>query len=462
MALIASIISKIYTKRLYQHVTFTVWALVALTGQLILPAFVIVNHAQATDYNSTNFISRDPIQSSLGGNSTSTNYEQQQSAGEPIIGESNSSSFILRSGFLYYDTFTPRSQNWRWYSDYTNETPSTAMAGENIAPSTVTDEQIIKLRMTIKETFDIGYADLKFKLQYSTSSDFSSDVNDVVETGSCTSSSLWCYADGGGSDNGVITTKVLSDADSCASSVGDGCGTHNESGVSSSTFTHVKSAATEYGFTIKNTDTAYNTTYFFRAYDVTNNLPVIFNIGESYPSLVTSDVTLNVTISGVNSGTTTEGVTTDVTTTATAVNFGTLGFNTQVEAAHRITVSTSAYEGYQIFVYQRQGLLNTIYGSTEIVPVTGTNPSPAAWAIPGGADGAYGYHAGDDTLAGGSTRFSANNTYAALDSTAREIVYSSGPVTSEVTDIIYKSEVTNQQVAGIYTSRIVYIVVPTF
>lgn len=453
-------LSKIISQRLYLRAMFTVWALIAL----VAPSAVLglAPTALATDYTSTNFITRDPIQSNLGGNSTSTNFQQQQSGGEPVIGESNSSNFILRSGFLYFDTYTPRSQNWRWYSDYTNATPTTPLANENVAPSSITDEQIIKLRVTLKETFDIGYANLKFKLQYSTTSDFSSNVNDVVETGSCAASSVWCYADGGGADNAVINSKVLSDADACSGGVGNGCGTHNESGSSSSTFTHVKSAATEFEFTVKNTDTDYNTTYFFRAYDTTNGLPVSYNVGESYPSLVTSDVNLTVTISGVSSGTSTEGITTDVTTTATSVDFGTLGFNTQVEAAQRLTVTTSAYEGYQIFVYQRQGLLNTIYSSTEIVPVTGTNAAPASWAIPGGADGAYGYHAGDDTLAGGSTRFSANNTYAALDSTAREVVYSSGPVTSEATDMIYKSEVTNQQVAGIYASRIVYIVVPTF
>lgn len=460
MVILAKIIFKFIVKRLYPNIIALVWALIALAIGFVNPLGVLTSHA--TDYNSTNFISRDPIQSNLGGNSTSSSYEQQQSGGEPIIGESNSSSFILRSGFLYFDTYTPRSQNWRWYSDYSNATPTTALASENVAPSTITDEQIIKLRVTVKETFDIGYENIKFKLQYSTSSDFSSNVNDVVESGSCAASSVWCYADGGGSDNSVINSKVLSDADSCTGGTGDGCGTHNESGISSSTFTHVKSAATEFEFTIKNTDTAYNTTYFFRAYDNTNNLPVIYNIGESYPSVVTSDVNLSVTISGVNSGTSTEGITTDVTTTATAVNFGTLGFSSQVEAAHRFTVTTSAYEGYQIFVFQRQGLLNTIYGGTEIVPVTATNSSPAAWAIPGGYEGAYGYHAGDDTLVGGSTRFSANNTYAGLDATAREIVYSSGPVSSETTDIIYKTEVTNQQVAGIYASRLVYIVVPTF
>lgn len=431
----------------------------------LLVIFVLVFNGGtvlATDYSSTGFIARDPIQSNLGGFSSSGSFGSLMSGGEPIIGESTSSGFILRSGFLYFDTYTPRSQNWRWYSDYANETPTTDLASENVAPSTITDEQIIKLRVTLKETFDIGYADLKFKLQYSTVSDFSSDVNDVVETGSCIATSPWCYADGGGADNVKITTKVLSDADSCAASVGNGCGTHNETGTAGSSFTHVKSAATEYEFTVQNKDSIYNTTYFFRAYDTTNNLPVTYNVGEAYPSLVTSSATLTATISGVNSGVSTEGITTDVTTTSTAVDFGTLGFSTQVEAAQRLTVSTSAIEGYQIFVYQRQGLLNTIYGATEIVPVTATNSAPAAWAIPGGADGAYGYHAGDDSLAGGSARFSANNTYAQLDATAREIVYSSGPVTSEATDIVYKSEVTNQQVAGIYASRIVYIVVPTF
>ena len=101
---------------------------VALIGSSFVPVVF------AEDATSTNFILRDPIESIFGGNSTSTNFEQFNAGGQLFTGESTSTSFILRSGFLYFGTFTPRSQNWQWFDDETNETPSTSLAAENTAP----------------------------------------------------------------------------------------------------------------------------------------------------------------------------------------------------------------------------------------------------------------------------------------------------------------------------------------
>jgi len=44
----------------------------------------------------------------------------------------------------------------------------------------------------------------------------------------------------------------------------------------------------------------------------------------------------------------------------------------------------------------------------------------------------------------------------------KEVAYSSISVTDDVTDLIFKMEITNQQEAGDYNSEIVYIAVPTF
>lgn len=191
---------------------------------------------------------------------------------------------------------------------------------------------------------------------------------------------------------------------------------------------------------------------------MTNSQSVAANNGETYPSLTTESGTLTFSISGVSSGTTTEGVTTDVTTTATAISFGSLTVNAETEAAQRLTVSTNATEGYKIYVYQRQGLVGS--GSLEIPSVSASNDAPAAWAIPSSATGAYGYHAGDDALSDGSTRFATNDTYAKLESVFREIVFSSVPVTSEATDIVYKVQITNLQEADSYSSTVVYLIVP--
>ncbi len=413
--------------------------------------------AVATDYNSAHFDSRDPITSDSGGFSTSSSFQQINAVGQTTNGESTSTNFTVKTGFLYFDTFTPRSQKWRWYSDISNETPVTGLAAENVAPSAVNNGDSLKLRVTIKETGNAGDSKIKYKLQYSQTSDFAI-VSDVVGTSTCISTSVWCYAQGAGADNAVITTKTLSDADACSSSTGQGCGTHNSSSTTASTFTQLKNAATEFEFTVKDSGAAQNTTYFFRVYDVTHSMPVATNASQSYPSLATIGATLTFSISGLDRGTATGGVTTDATTTATAIPFGHLPLGTAFSAAQRLTVSTSATQGYQVFVLQQQGLT----GPSSIAPVPGTNTAPATFAIPNGATGAYGYHTTAAALAGGSTRFAVNDSYAKFDSVAGEIAYSSGPVTNQSTDIVVKTQVTNQQPAGQYSGSIVYIVVPVF
>ncbi|MAF79588.1 hypothetical protein CL629_00715 [bacterium] len=430
---------------------------------LFCVSFAVLPIAGATDYSSSNYIVRDPIFGTFGGNSTSTNFDHILSGGQTADGRATSTSFIMRGGFLYFDGFTPVSQNWRWYDDEDNETPTSALANENTAPSSVLDQNEIKLRITIQELAGVSGALRKYKLQYGTSSDFSTGATDIIATSSCVSSSIWCYGDGSAdSDNDIIQSKILSDADSCSGGSGDGCGMHNETPTSTTEFSHPMDGATEYEFTIKSSGAEYNQTYFFRPYEINATSAVALGDQESYPSLSTAGVTLTLTVSGLPIGTSTEGITTDATSTATTVPFGTLSVGSETEAAQRISVSTSANEGYQLYAFQRQGLIRS--GGSAITPVTGTNASPSAWGTgcDASAKGCYGYHAGDDALSDSSARFSANDTYAQFDGTAREAAFSSIPVSSETTDIIYKIEVTNLQESGDYESSVVYIVVPTF
>ena len=306
--------------------------------------------------------------------------------------------------------------------------------------------------MTINETAAVAGTDIKMKIQYSTSSDFSGSVNDVVEIGSCVTTSIWCYGNGVDSDNDPITTILLGDATATS--------THNESGISTSSYDHATSTAAEWEFTIKASGAAQNTTYYFRAYDTTSDAAVSKNDGEAYPSLVTEGAaTLTFIVSGLSASTVTEGITTDFQTTTTSIDFGTLTVGTETEGAQRLTVTTNAASGYQIFIYERQELLAA--GGESIDPINATNSSPAAWpADP--SPGGYGYHAGDDTLSGGSTRFLVDDRYAQFETEMKEIAYSSIAVDSESTDMVFKVEITNQQEAGEYSSEVVYICVPVF
>ncbi|HSE35530.1 MAG TPA: hypothetical protein VLB83_05415, partial [Candidatus Paceibacterota bacterium] len=350
--------------------------------------------------------------------------------------------------------YLPETKNWRWYGDETNETPTTALADENTAPSNMTQNDLLKLRITVNETNAENGPDQKFRLQFSDTADFSSGVFFVEATTTCSVASVWCYGDGADEDNDAITTRVLTD--SAAN------GRHNESPMASSTYDAPASTAVEFEFTVRNAGGAPNATYFFRLYDVSHTHPVALGTGESYPSLSTEGTALTVTIIGLATSTVTEGVTTDVASSPTEVQFGTLPFNTNIDTAQRVRVTTNANRGYKVYVSALQGMLNG--HGTEIPVVTGTNASPSAWATGCGvsASGCLGYHAGDDALDGGSTRFLVDDTFAGLETTAREIVYSPGAVTDEDTDIVYRLRASEWQEEGEYSGRIVYVVVPMF
>jgi hypothetical protein len=360
---------------------------------------------------------------------------------------------LITAGFLV------ETGNWRFYNDETSLTPTTALANENIAPTNVAFDNALKLRVTAAEIGGANGLPVKFKLQFSEQSDFSSGVLDVTEIGSCVASDLWCFADGAGVDNATTTAKVLTDSGSCVATVGSGCGAHNESGTSSTTsaFLHLANAAAEYEFTIRNAGARVNTVYYFRLYD--DVLGVAVDTSGTYPSLTTEGATLTFTIAGLSSGSVTEGVTTDVTTTAIAAPFGLLAFDTEAEAAQRMTVTTNATGGYRVYAFTRQGFVS---GGADIDPIGATNAVPASWATGCGSNSCFGYHAGDDVLAGNNARFAPEDTYAAFTSTLAEVAYSGVPISGETTDMIYKLELSAGQEGGDYTASIVYIAVPVF
>jgi hypothetical protein len=374
----------------------------------------------------------------------------------------------VMSAYSYYPTirtagFRPKTENWQWFDDAENETPAVSLGNEEVSPSDIAYDNSVKLRVAVKETAAVAGANVKFKLQFSEYSDFSAGVTDVVDPGVCTENSLWCFADGGGAENAVITAKKLSGVDACSGGVGNGCGMHNEASSTPSAFTQNASAVTEYEFAIRHAGARANRTYYFRLYDTENGVPVLKDAGRNFPSLATEGARISFSVSGLPSGTNTEGTVTNVGTGATAVSFGSMPFDTNITGAQRFTVSTNATEGYQIFVRGTSDFLSDKGG--KIDSVTGTNASPSLWSV--GCDilavGCFGYHAGDDILSGGSTRFLLNNNFAKLSTTAHEeIAFSSVPVTNEVTDIVFQTQVTELQPSGNYGSSLYYIVVPVF
>jgi hypothetical protein len=356
--------------------------------------------------------------------------------------------------------YEPQITDWRWYDDETSLTPTSARAIEDVSPSSMEYNNAFKLRVVLREVSGANGLNVKFALQYSEYADFSQGVFTVTSTSSCSGKSLWCFYNGAGTDNAVISSKVISSADACSGGVGNGCGTYNESATPGSSFTQQKYANTEYEFTIRHDGARSNRVYYFRVYNLTYNEAVVPAATYSYPSLVTEGATLTFAINGLNKNTSTAGITTDATTTSNSIAFGSLPFNTDYEAAQRVSISTNATEGYQVLLNASAQLLNS-YGD-QIPPVTSTNASPAGWATGcnGSATGCFGYHTTDATLAGGSTRFAPTDSYAQLATSPGEIMYSSIPTTGDTNDLIYKMKVNQLQPAGDYTTTLTYIAVP--
>ena len=357
-------------------------------------------------------------------------------------------------GYILWDDsplFTATSQNWQWYNDEINETPTSSAAAVNVAPSGIPSDSKLKLRLNIKNTSAISGNAVKMRLQYSTASDFSSNVNFAGEIGSSTA--LWTYADGVDIDNSAVSTRILASSTVAA--------THNESGISSSTYDLAAGAIGEWEFTIFNNRAASGTTYYFRAYtDQASVKTVLADVSSTYPSLVVGNSSLASVLSGVTAGTIIDGVMTTINTTYNSVPFGNISYGAPVSAGHRLQITTNADSGYQLFVFSTADLAEP-RGST-ISPIVSTNDNPQPWTIAPNQAG-FGYHTSDDSLSGiNPSRFAANDTYAKFETTIQEVGYNPTPSISDTIDLIYRLEATEQQPDGQYATSIEYIIVPTY
>jgi hypothetical protein len=339
------------------------------------------------------------------------------------------------------------------------------LAASNTAPVDIAFNNEIQLRIVLPEVLGASGLNVKFRLQFSEYSDFSSSSL-VTEIPDCVLGiSLWCYSDGGGTDNATTTTALLSESDTCDSGIGAGCGTHNESGTSSTTSEHVHQSgdSEEYAFTIIHAGARVNRVYYFRLLDASDNEPVLTVSEATYPSLITEGASLSFSMAGISSTTVIDGESIDIDSSPSLIHFGNLPFNTKLSAAHRLQIDTNGTEGYRILMYSR-GDFESLTGS-RIEPVSGTNALPLAWdtGCDGSAYSCFGYHTTDPTLEGGSARFSASDTFARLSSTtAEEIAYSTSPTEGETTDIVYKLQITPAAYSGQYETNIVYLAVPLF
>ena len=73
---------------------------------VFLLVFFAVGRVHAEDLTSTSFILRDPVLTVEGGYSSSPSFQYFSATGQLVSGESSSTTFISRAGFLYFSTGT--------------------------------------------------------------------------------------------------------------------------------------------------------------------------------------------------------------------------------------------------------------------------------------------------------------------------------------------------------------------
>lgn len=73
---------------------------------VVFSIIILASATYADDYTSTNFITRDPLMTSGGSFSSSTNFQLFGAVSQISIGTSTSASFGVNAGFLYFPTVT--------------------------------------------------------------------------------------------------------------------------------------------------------------------------------------------------------------------------------------------------------------------------------------------------------------------------------------------------------------------
>lgn len=190
----------------------------------------------------------------------------------------------------------------------------------------------------------------------------------------------------------------------------------------------------------------------------------------------TVDPTLTFTVAGVtgNGSATVNGatITNGLATTATTIPFGTLTAGTPKIAAHDVTITTNAVNGYTVTASHsatsQSGNPPLVSGtSNNIDSFTGTNTSPATWSSPSGTSanvntGFFGYTTEDTSLCTGTANRFSSNKWAGTTTTGEELICSSTGVSSQTTRVGWQVEVNNIQPAGSYTGTVILIATPTY
>lgn len=186
------------------------------------------------------------------------------------------------------------------------------------------------------------------------------------------------------------------------------------------------------------------------------------------------DTSLTFSVTGVASGQGVNGTTTSTSTTPTAIGFGTLDIDTPETAAHDLSVTTNASNGYTVTVVQT-GALQSATGATIDGFIDGAyTSSPTTWQSPGAliADtdtyGHWGITSNDTVIPSRSGDDFLSNEWVSGSTTPVAIMGHTGPADGSTPGsgsarVGYQVEISALQEAGDdYTTTLRYIATPTF
>jgi hypothetical protein len=229
-----------------------------------------------------------------------------------------------------------------------------------------------------------------------------------------------------------------------------------------------------------------NTTYYARTttYSDTGSTIIDGPTSTAFAVLDTSSIAVSATVdsnfafsvAGVSTGGNFNGGTgnVNVTSTATTIPFGNLVSGTAKVAAHDVTISTNASNGYTVTASHsataQSGTPPLVSGSTNNIDTfTGTNGTPTTWSAPGGTTantntGFFGYSTEDATLCTGTAaRFTSGGAkWAGSSTTGGEVICNATGITSQTTRVGWQAEVNSIQPAGAYTGTVVLVATPTY
>lgn len=159
--------------------------------------------------------------------------------------------------------------------------------------------------------------------------------------------------------------------------------------------------------------------------------------------------------------------------TSQTLAYGTLEVGTSSALGQQLRVTTNAYYGYSVTVFQDHNLLaNNGADIDSFVNGTAASTTAANWSSPTGTlgnentYGHFGVAAGDNSLTGGDA-FAANQWKGFDNTDPIQVMYHTGPADGLTDDIgsstvAYRIEINALQEAGDYSNTLTYICTPTY